>query len=101
MPSTVIEPMQPFAPTMTATWPAFDFYRKFTSTERIRARALASVDPVADDIMRTLDAAIASGSNVRADDPDTINGLNYLSAYGPADGNGAVLAVGRAVEILT
>lgn len=96
----IYEPMQPFAPPVAATWPAFDFYRKFTSTERIRARALASVDPVADDIMRTLDAAIASGSNVRADDPDTINGLNYLSAYGPADGNGAVLAAGRAAEIL-
>lgn len=75
------------------SWPAFDFYRKFTSAERIAIRERAKTDPIAEDIYGTLNAAIASGSNVRSDDPDTVAGLAYLESKGD-------LAPGRAAEIL-
>ena len=64
----------------TLSWPAFDFYRKFTSGQRIAIRELAKTDPAAEDFMRTLDAAIASGARVVANDPDTANGMAYLQS---------------------
>lgn len=76
------------------SWPAFDFYRKFTSQERIAIRSRAKTDPVVEDIYATLNAAVASGANVRDDDPDTVQGLTYLEGIGD-------LAQGRAAEILS
>lgn len=78
-------------------WTAFDFYRRFTSAERIAIRELAKTDMHADDFLRTLDATIAAGANVRADDPDTIAGINYLQTA-PADN--PVLTATRAAEIM-
>lgn len=85
----------PDAPEVAAprVWPAFDFYRKFTMAEYIAIKELAKTDPVADYFLGTLDRAIASGSNVRSDDPDTIGGLAYLEGAGKID-------AGRAAEIL-
>ena len=80
-------------PVPVKSWPAFDWYRRFSQAERIAIRTLAQTDAIATDIMTTLDHAIASGSNVRADDPDTINGLAYLTSAG-------VLAMGRSAELL-
>jgi hypothetical protein len=76
------------------SWPAFDFYRRLTSAERIAIRERAKTDPIAEDIYATLNAAIASGANVRDDDPDTLAGLAYLESTGD-------LAPGRTLAILT
>lgn len=65
-------------PDLPKYWNSFDFYRRFTSAERILIRNTAKVDPIVEDFMHTLDAAIASKSNILASDQDTINGLNYL-----------------------
>lgn len=78
-------------------WPAFDFYRKFTSAERIAVRELAKTDMHADDFLRTLDNTIAASANVRADDPDTIAGIAYLQTV-PA--GSPVLTAARAAEIM-
>ena len=75
------------------SWLAFDFYRKFTSVERIAIREFAKTDPVAEDFYATLNAAIASGANVRDDDVDTRNGLAYLESIG-------AIKAGRALELL-
>jgi len=90
--AAIVEATDPSAPAFKS-WPAFDFYRKFTTAERVAIRTLAKTDPIVEDIYATLNAAIASGSNVRDDDPDTVNGLAYLESVG-------VLAEGRAAEIL-
>ena len=63
-------------------WSAFDFYRRFTPSERISARELVKTDAIAEDFLHTLDAAIASGANILADDPDTIAGMGYLVLKG-------------------
>lgn len=76
------------------SWPAFDFYRKFTAEERIAIRTRAKTDAIAEDIYSTLNAAISSGSNIRDDDPDTVRGLLYLESIGD-------LVQGRAAEILS
>lgn len=89
-----IAPPEPESGTPTyKSWSAFDFYRKFSSAERIAIRTRTNTDPIAEDIYSTLNAAIASGANIRDDDPDTTNGLAYLESVG-------VLAAGRAAEIL-
>lgn len=89
--------VQDVVQTEAKVWQAFEFYRKFTMSERIAARALAQTDPIAHDFLHTLDNAIASGANVRPDDPDTVNGMAYLSANPVGS---PVLAAGRAEEIL-
>lgn len=76
---------------------AFDFYRRFTSAERIAVRALAVTDPIAADFMHTLDGAIASGTPIYPNDPDTLAGLAYLSA---TPSGAPVLAAGRSAQIL-
>lgn len=75
----------------------FDFLRRFTSAERIAARALAATDAHAADFLHVLDSAIASGTMIYANDPDTVVGMAYLSAT-PA--GSPVLAAGRSSEIL-
>lgn len=79
------------------TWPAFDFYRKFTAAERIAVRTLAKTDPIAEDFLRTLEAAIASTSLVHADNADVVAGLAYLSA---TPGGSPCLAAGRSAALL-
>lgn len=83
-------------PAVVRSWPAFEFYRRLTSAERIAVRSLAKTDPIAEDVIHTLDAAIASGTQVRSDDPDLIAGMAYLSATPVGS---PVLAPGRAAEI--
>jgi len=63
------------------------FLRRFTTAERIAIRA--STNPVIVDFMQLLDLA----QDVRLDDPDTIQGVNYLEGLN-------LLAAGRAAEIL-
>ena len=84
-------------PAFVKSWSAFDFYRKFTLAERIRVRALAATDPIANDIIHTLDSAMASGTPVRADDPETIDGLAYLSVNPSGD---PAITPARAIELL-
>lgn len=79
------------------SWAAWDFYRKFTSAEWILALTLAKTDPVAEYFINTLNAAIACGKRIYADDQDTLAGLDYLSQL---HGNIRVLGVGRKEEIL-
>lgn len=86
-----IEPTQPIP---SKLWAAFDFYRRFTSPERIAIRTLAKTDPIAEDFLHTLDAAIASKSNVLAEDSDTVAGLSYLVSQ-------SVLTQQRMDEILS
>jgi len=78
--------------------PSMEFYRRFTSAERIAIRSLAVTDAHAADFMATLDNAIAAGWNVHSDDPDVVNGLGYFSAM-PA--GTPCLASGRAAQILS
>jgi hypothetical protein len=76
------------APTQTAVVyappkpliPPFDFYQRFTSAERIAVRALASTDAVAEDFYATLQAAIASGTQISTENVDIVDGVNYLAA---------------------
>lgn len=77
----VAPPAPPAPPLVGPPIASFDFYRRFTPGERIAIRSLAKVDPVAEDFMHTLDAAIASGTPVRRDDPDLVAGLAYLSTH--------------------
>ena len=65
-------------PTPVAAWEAFDFYRRFTVAERVGIRTLAQTNPIAADFIATLDATIASGSRVVANDADLLAGLAYL-----------------------
>lgn len=64
------------------------FLRRFTAAERIAIRA--SPNPVVVDFMGLLDLA----DEVRTDDPDTSQGVQYLEVLG-------LLSPGRAVNILT
>lgn len=65
-------------PEPVAAWEAFDFYRRFTAAERVAIRTLARTDPLAADFIATLDATIASGARVLANDTDLLDGLAYL-----------------------
>lgn len=65
-------------PAPVAAWAAFDFYRRFTAAERVAIRTLALTDPLAADFIATLDATIASGARVLANDADLLDGLGYL-----------------------
>lgn len=93
---TVLELDRPAIPP-PQQWAAFDFYRRFTAAERIAIRTLAQTDPVAADFMATLDATIASGARVLANDPDLQGGLSYLQAH-PA--GSPVLTPARALALL-
>lgn len=59
------------------------FLRRFTLAQRIAIRALAATDPIVQDFMALLDAAIAAGGDVYLDDPDTAAGVAYLVAQLP------------------
>ena len=59
------------------------FLRRFTPAQRIAIRTLAATDPVAQDFMALLDAAVASGGDVDLDDPDTAAGVGYLATQLP------------------
>ena len=76
---------------------AFDFYRRFTVAERVGIRTLAQTDPIAADFIATLDATIASGARVLANDPDLIAGLGYLQTQ-PA--GSPVFTAGRVAELI-
>ena len=65
-----------------------EFLRRFTSAERIAAKA--SRDPVVEDFIYLLTLA----DNVRLDDEDTIAGVRYLESIG-------LLGAGRSEAILT
>ena len=94
----VVEPVSiPATPGPTA-WDSFDFYRRFTSAERIAIRTLAKTDPIAEDFIQTLDNTIASGSRVLASDPDLQAAFQYLQATPAA---APALTADRAAEILT
>ena len=84
-------------PTPVAAWEAFDFYRRFTVAERVGIRTLAQTDPIAADFIATLDATIASGARVLANDPDLIAGLGYLQTQ-PA--GSPVFTAGRVAELI-
>lgn len=70
-------------------WTPAEFLRRMTAEERISARQLAKVDPIVEDFIDILNRV----QDVRSDDPDTRNGLTYLTLRG-------VLAPGRVDEIL-
>lgn len=63
------------------------FLRRFTAAERVTVRA--STDPYVQDFYRLLDRA----AEVRLDDPDTVEGVDYLVQAG-------LLTSARAAEIL-
>lgn len=84
-------------PAEPKAWQAFDFYRRFTTAERIAIRNLAQTDSIAADFMATLDATIASGARVVANDPDLLAGLGYLQTKPTGS---PVLTAGRAAELL-
>lgn len=60
------------------------FLRRLTPEQRIAIRGLAKSDPIADDFLRLLDAAIAQGSGVNLLDPDMARGLEYLAQMLPS-----------------
>jgi len=88
----------PITPAPAASWPAYEFYRRFTSAERIAIRALADVDPIEYDFLRTLEHAISSNSSVMSNDPDLIAGLAYLESHPIGS---PCLSMGRAAIILS
>lgn len=85
VPEQVPEPEPQPQPILQLT--QLNFLRRFTSQERITAKA--SNDPIIEDFMYLLTLA----QDIRLDDQDTIAGVNYLEQQG-------ILAEGRAAEIL-
>lgn len=70
-------------------WDSLTFIRKFTQEERIVVRTRRATDMVVDDIMYLLE----NSTTICANDPDVVNGLNYLVSIG-------VLTTARAFAIL-
>lgn len=63
-------------------WPALDFYNKFSPGQRIAIRTAAKTDPVADDLVRTLELYIADRRMVRDDGGSLTQGLAHLVSTG-------------------
>ncbi|MBV2138588.1 MAG: hypothetical protein KUF79_17410 [Candidatus Thiodiazotropha sp. (ex Ctena orbiculata)] len=71
------------------TWTVREFLRLLTMAEKTAIMAAHANDPVVQTFVFTLQVA----GVVHADDPDTVDGLNYMEQQG-------YLAGGRAAEIL-